>query len=69
MRSTLKIIGSCSERNIIIEIKMLKPRSRFYDKNAIKLTYGHIQIKKNSGGETPGPPFQRSTRGQGRNRV
>ena len=69
MRSTLKIIGSCSERNIIIETKMLKPGSRFYDNNAIKLIYGHIQIKKFSGGETPGPPFQQSTRGQGRNRV
>ncbi len=34
---------------------MLKSRSRFNDKNAIKLTYGHIQIKKFSGGETPGP--------------
>ena len=48
---------------------MLKPGSRLYDNNAIKLIYGHIQIKKFSGGETPGPPFQRSTRGQGRNRV
>ena len=51
---------------------MLKPGSRFYDNNSIKLIYGHTGYtdkNKLGGGETPGPSFQRSTRGQGRDRV
>ena len=43
-------MDSCSKGNTIIETKMLKSRSRFNDKNALKLTYGHMQIKKFSPG-------------------
>ena len=60
MRSTLKTIGSCSKGNTVIETKMLKSRSRFDDKNALKLTYGHMQINKFSPGDKP--PFQRAPR-------
>ena len=30
----------------------------YFSKNALKLTYGNVQVKKISGGYTPGPPLR-----------
>ena len=64
----LKLLAHVVKETQLLRLKCWNQVRRINDKNALKLTYGHIQIKKISGDKPPtpiprGPRLMRPRRG------